>query len=142
MEYEAFGVDMNESRQRFDEAGRIILDILDTGIAEYDTEFFNQPRTEIHPAPERSFRERGFFSVAMTPDSGVAAANLGGTMMSFVQLPWDQHSAAVDAWRARFREMHPDKEPSAPPCSRTSRSATRIPRSRRRSRASTCPSTT
>lgn len=113
-EYEAFGVDMNESRARFDQAAEIILDTLDTGVAEYDTEFFKQPRTEIHPRPEQGFRERGFFSVAMTPASGQAAAELGGTMMSFVQLPWEQHHDAVEAWRTRFREVHPGKAPGAP----------------------------
>jgi alkanesulfonate monooxygenase SsuD/methylene tetrahydromethanopterin reductase-like flavin-dependent oxidoreductase (luciferase family) len=113
-EYETFGVDMNESRARFDQAAELILDTLDTGVAEWDTEFFTQVRTEIHPAPERGFRERGFYSVAMTPDSGIAAANLGGTMMSFVQLPWEQHHEAVEAWRARFHEVHPGKEPGAP----------------------------
>ncbi len=113
-EYEAFGIDMNESRQRFDQAAEIILDILDTGVAEYDTEFFKQSRTEIHPKPRGGFRDRGFVSIAMTPDSGIAAANIGGTMGSFVQLPWEQHHAAVEAWRARFREVHPDKEPGAP----------------------------
>jgi alkanesulfonate monooxygenase SsuD/methylene tetrahydromethanopterin reductase-like flavin-dependent oxidoreductase (luciferase family) len=113
-EYRAFDVDMNTSRERFDEAAEIILDILDTGIAEYDTKHFKQSRTTITPKPEFGYRERGFFSVAMTPDSGIAAANLGGTMMSFVQLPWEQHSAAVEAWRKRFREVHPDKVPGAP----------------------------
>jgi len=113
-EYEAFGIDMNESRQRFDQAAEIVLDILETGVAEYDTPYFKQPRTEIHPRAETNFREAGFQSVAMTPDSGIAAANLGATMMSFVQLPWEQHHAAVEAWRARFREVHPDKEPGAP----------------------------
>ncbi|CAB4856726.1 unannotated protein [freshwater metagenome] len=113
-EYKAFGVDMGTSRQRFDQSAEIILDILDTGIAEYDTEFFKQTRTEIHPAPVRGFRERGFWSVAMTPESGQAAANLGATMMSFVQLPWEQHHAAVEAWRERFHEMHPGKPTGAP----------------------------
>jgi alkanesulfonate monooxygenase SsuD/methylene tetrahydromethanopterin reductase-like flavin-dependent oxidoreductase (luciferase family) len=114
MEYEAFGVDMNEARERFDQAAEIILDILETGVAEYDTKHFKQKRTEIHPAPEYGYRDRGFQSVAMTPDSGIAAANIGGTMMSFVQLPWEQHHAAVEAWRERFREVHPNKEPGAP----------------------------
>jgi alkanesulfonate monooxygenase SsuD/methylene tetrahydromethanopterin reductase-like flavin-dependent oxidoreductase (luciferase family) len=114
MEYEAFGIDMNEARERFDQAAEIILDILDTGVAEYDTKHFKQKRTEIHPAPEFGYRDRGFQSVAMTPDSGIAAANIGGTMMSFVQLPWEQHHAAVEAWRERFREVHPNKEPGAP----------------------------
>ena len=39
-EYRAFGVDMNTARERFDQAAEIVLDILDTGIAEYDTEYF------------------------------------------------------------------------------------------------------
>jgi len=114
MEYEAFGVEMASARERFDEAADIILDILETGVAEYDTKHFKQTRTEIHPKPQHGYRDRQFQSVAMTPDSGVAAANLGGTMMSFVQLPWEQHHAAVEAWRERFREVHPDKEPGAP----------------------------
>lgn len=113
-EYRAFGVDMNTSRERFDQSAEIILDILDTGIAEYETKYFKQSRTTITPKPLHGYRDRGFFSVAMTPDSGIAAANLGGTMMSFVQLPWAQHSAAVDAWRKRFKEVHPGKPPGAP----------------------------
>ena len=113
-EYRAFGIDMATSRERFDESAEIILDILDTGIAEYDTKYFTQSRTEVTPKPEFGYRDRGFFSVAMTPDSAMAAANIGGTMMSFVQLPWEQHNAAVEAWRARFKEVHPNKAPGAP----------------------------
>lgn len=113
-EYRAFGVDMNKSREKFDQAAEIILDILETGVAEYDTEFFKQSRTPITPKPEHGYRDRGFFSVAMTPDSAMAAADIGGTMMSFVQLPWEQHHAAVEAWRDRFRKVQPNKAPGAP----------------------------
>ncbi len=113
-EYRAFGIDMATSRERFDEAAEIVLDILDTGVAEYDTKYFTQSRTTVTPKPEFGYRDRGFFSVAMTPDSGIAAANLGATMMSFVQLPWEQHHEAVEAWRAHFRKVHPDKTPGAP----------------------------
>ena len=113
-EYRAFGVDMNQSREIFDQSSEIVLDILETGIAEYETEFFKQSRTTITPKPLHGYRDRGFFSVAMTPESAMAAANIGGTMMSFVQLPWEQHHAAVEAWRARFKEVHPGKDPGAP----------------------------
>ena len=102
-EYRAFGIDMNTTRERFDQASEIVLDILETGVAEYETEFFKQSRTAVTPKPEFGYRDRGFFSVAMTPESAMAAANIGGTMMSFVQLPWEQHHAAVVAWRARFK---------------------------------------
>ena len=113
-EYRAFGIDMATSRERFDEAAEIVLDILETGVAEYDTKYFKQSRTEVTPKPEFGYRDRGFFSVAMTPDSAMAAANIGGTMMSFVQLPWEQHHAAVEAWRTRFKQVHPHKDPGAP----------------------------
>ena len=113
-EYRAMGIDMETSRERFDQAAEIVLDILDTGIAEYDTQYFQQTRTEVTPKPEFGYRDRSFFSVAMTPDSAMAAADIGGTMMTFVQLPWEQHHAAIEAWRERFREVHPDKEPGAP----------------------------
>ena len=33
----------------------------------------------ITPKPEHGYRDRGFFSVAMTPDSAMAAADIGGT---------------------------------------------------------------
>ena len=135
-EYEAFGIDMNESRERFDEAAEIILDILETGIAEYDTEFFKQDASRSTRAPETNFREVGFQSVAMTPDSGVAAANLGATMMSFVQLPWEQHHARSRRGGRASATSIPTRSP-APRCSRTSRSATRTPRSR-----STLPAST
>jgi alkanesulfonate monooxygenase SsuD/methylene tetrahydromethanopterin reductase-like flavin-dependent oxidoreductase (luciferase family) len=113
-EYRAFGVDMNTSRERFDQAAEIILKILDTGVAEYETQFFKQSRTEVTPKPVHGYRDREFLSVAMTPESGMAAATLGATMMSFVQLPWAQHHAAVEAWRGRFKELHPGKKPGAP----------------------------
>ena len=113
-EYRAMGVDMATSRERFDEAAEIVLDILETGVAEYDTKYFKQSRTEITPKPEFGYRDRGFFSVAMTPDSAMAAADIGGTMMTFVQLPWEEHHAAIEAWRARFTEVHPNKPPGAP----------------------------
>ena len=113
-EYRAFGIDMNTARERFDQAAEIILDILETGIAEYDTPYFKQTRTPVTPKPEHGYRDREFLSVAMTPESAMAAAHLGATMMSFVQLPWEQHHAAVEAWRARFHELHPHKTPGAP----------------------------
>lgn len=45
-EYEAFGVPMSEARERFDTSAELILEILETGVAEYDTEHFKQSRVE------------------------------------------------------------------------------------------------
>ena len=113
-EYRAFGVDMTESRERFDESLEIILDILATGVAEYDTKYFKQSRTEIHPTPEHDFREDGFFAVAMTPDSAMAAAQSGATMMCFIQAPFEVHAEAINAWRDRYKEVHPGRRTGSP----------------------------
>ena len=50
-EFDQFGIDMEESRDRFDEAAPMILDALETGVmGPYDGKFFNQPRAVIRPA--------------------------------------------------------------------------------------------
>ena len=84
MEYTGFRQDMNEARERFDEAALMITSALETGVMENDGPFYPQPRVELRPRPSRSFKERTY-SVAMSPDSVDAAAELGVRMMTFLQ---------------------------------------------------------
>lgn len=112
MEYAGFGISMDESRDRFDEASRMILDALETGFIEGDGPYFPQPRTEIRPRPERSFRDRTF-CVAMSPDSVDAAADLGARMVSFSQRPVDQQAVSLKTYRDRFTAAH-GREPEPP----------------------------
>src|SRR5205823_12975155 len=49
-EYAGFGIPMDESRDRFDESARMILDALETGVIEGDGPYFPQARTPIRPA--------------------------------------------------------------------------------------------
>ena len=58
VEYESFGIEMGESRARFDEAARMILAAVETGFIEGDGPYYPQLRTEIRPRPLRSFRDR------------------------------------------------------------------------------------
>ena len=90
-EYAGFGIAMDESRDRFDESARMILDALETGFIEGDGPHFPQPRTPIRPAPARSFEGRTY-CVAMSPDSVLAAADLGARMVTFSQRPWDDQA--------------------------------------------------
>src|SRR5580765_4478747 len=50
-EYAGFGIPMDESRDRFDESARMVLDALATGFIEGAGPHFPQPRTPIRPAP-------------------------------------------------------------------------------------------
>ena len=112
MEYTGFRLDMNEARERFDEAAAMITTAVETGVAEGPGPFYPQPRVEIRPKPTRSFKDRTY-SVAMTPDSGDAAAALGVGMMSFLQYPMEQHLPAVESYREKFRAAH-GTEPRPP----------------------------
>ena len=111
-EYEGFGIPMDESRDRFDEAARMIIDALEHGYIEGDGPHFPQARTPIRPAPERTFRDRTY-CVAMSPDSVLAAADLGARMVMFSQRPWADQAASAETYRKRFVEHH-DVDPHPP----------------------------
>lgn len=104
-EYEGFGIPMDESRARFDEAAPMILDALETGFIEGDGPYYPQARTEIRPRPIRTFRDRTY-AVGMSPDSVDAAADLGVRLVVFSQKPWDEQAAVYDGYRQRFRAQH------------------------------------
>jgi alkanesulfonate monooxygenase SsuD/methylene tetrahydromethanopterin reductase-like flavin-dependent oxidoreductase (luciferase family) len=111
-EYEGFGIPMDESRDRFDEAARMVIDALETGYIEGGGPYYAQSRTAIRPRPERSFRDR-FFCVAMSPDSVLAAADLGARMVVFSQRPYPDQAVAMGTYRDRFRQIH-GREPGPP----------------------------
>ena len=111
-EYGGFGIPMDESRDRFDEAARMILDALATGYIQGDGPYFPQPRTPLRPAPDRSFADR-IYCVAMSPDSVLAAADLGARMVAFSQRPWDDQAVAINSYKERFVANH-GREPGPP----------------------------
>ena len=57
-EYEKWQIDMNGTRQYFNESAKMIVAALETGIAEYDGQAIKQVRTEIRPRPLKSFKDR------------------------------------------------------------------------------------
>jgi len=104
-EYAQFGISMDESRDRFDEAAPMILAALDTGFIEGDGPYYPQVRTPIRPRPARSFAGRTY-CVAMSPDSVLAAAHLGARMVVFSQRPWEDQAAAFATYRERYEARH------------------------------------
>jgi alkanesulfonate monooxygenase SsuD/methylene tetrahydromethanopterin reductase-like flavin-dependent oxidoreductase (luciferase family) len=111
VEYGHFGIDMNESRDRFDEAARMIVDAVEKGVIEGAGPYYPQVRTEIRPRPLASFKDR-LYCVGMSPDSVVQAAAIGARLMTFSQQPWELYAkgplaAYRDAWRARHASDPP-----------------------------------
>lgn len=111
MEYEGFGEDMNESRERFDESLAMVMKALETGYIEGEGPFYKQEKTKLRPEPRGSFEGRTF-SVAMSPSSAEAAAEAGTAMLLFPSKPIEQEAEGIEAYRRRFEESHGTKAPN------------------------------
>lgn len=111
-EYAGLGIPMEESRGRFAESAKMVLEALETGVMQGDGPFYPQPRVELRPRPEKSFSGR-LTAVAMSPGSAVAAAELKARMMSFVTGPFEQHLEIFEIYLEKYRELH-NEEPPAP----------------------------
>jgi alkanesulfonate monooxygenase SsuD/methylene tetrahydromethanopterin reductase-like flavin-dependent oxidoreductase (luciferase family) len=115
-EFAAFrGVEMSESRERFDEAAAMILAALETGEIEGQGPFYPQPRIPIRPRPARSFRDR-LYAVASSDDSVEAAARFRARMVMFADRPWASRMPAIERHRALYRELHGEMAPPPLTC--------------------------
>ena len=111
-EYEGMGVDMEESRDRFDESAAMVIDALETGFIEGDGPYYKQSRAEIRPRPISTWKDR-FYSVAMSPDSVLQAAKLGAQMILFSNKPDEKLKVSIDTYNEEYRKHH-DDEPKPP----------------------------
>jgi alkanesulfonate monooxygenase SsuD/methylene tetrahydromethanopterin reductase-like flavin-dependent oxidoreductase (luciferase family) len=110
-EYAGFGIDMNESRDRFDEASGMILDALEKGFVEGGGPYYPQARTEIRPRPLRGFRDR-LYCVGMSSDSVEQAARLGGQLTVFSQQLWETFAeGSLKDYRESYRRHHGREAP-------------------------------
>jgi alkanesulfonate monooxygenase SsuD/methylene tetrahydromethanopterin reductase-like flavin-dependent oxidoreductase (luciferase family) len=107
------GIEMDESRRRFDEGSMMVVEALERGYIEGDGPFYPQPRTPLRPAPSRSFEGRTY-AVASSDDSLEAAARIGGAMVMFSDRSWERRLPSIEKWRALFREYN-GIEPPPPP---------------------------
>jgi alkanesulfonate monooxygenase SsuD/methylene tetrahydromethanopterin reductase-like flavin-dependent oxidoreductase (luciferase family) len=112
VEYEHFQIDMDSSRDRFDEASRMIIDGLESGFVEGSGPYYPQIRTEIRPRPLAGFADR-FYAVGISPDSVEQVARLGARLMVFSQQPWELFAGgALAAYREAYRR---EQGAEAPP---------------------------
>ena len=112
VEYEGFRLDMSESRGRFIESARMLLNALETGYAEFDGEYVRQPRVEIRPNPLRSFQGR-IYAAALSPESVIVLAVLGLGVLIVPQRPWHDVRTTLATYSAAYQEIH-KRDPPAP----------------------------
>jgi len=104
------GVEMEESRTRFDEASLMIVNALESGFIEGEGPHYPQPRAEIRPRPHRSFAER-LYAVANSADSVAACAKMGARMIMFSEAHWERRLPSIERHRQLFREQHGTEAP-------------------------------
>ncbi len=107
-EFSQFGVSMDESRERFDEAAPLILDALESGwFPEHDGKYYRQPKAPLRPEPlSKEWRRTRVTQVAMSPDSVEQAAKLGVQMMAFNYKAPEQQKQELDHYKALFHAHH------------------------------------
>ena len=114
-EYEAMNVPMDEARGRFDQGTELVLQALNKGFFEADTEFFTRPRCELRPRPTAGFGDR-VFSIGVSPDSALQAAVLGAQLMCLAQQPWEVfREQALKPYQEKWQSLR-DTTPPAPMC--------------------------
>ncbi len=110
-EYAGFrGIEMEESRGRFDEGATMVLEALRTGWIEGDGPYYPQERVQIRPAPSRDFADRTY-AVASSDDSVESAARLRARMVMFADRSWKARLPSIERWRSLYREYHGEEPP-------------------------------
>ena len=103
IEFDGYRVDMGTARLRFKESAEMLLEALETGVAEYHGEIIDQPRVEIRPRPFRSFRGRTF-AAAISPESSKIMAEMGVGILIVPQKPWKTVQRELAEYRAIYRD--------------------------------------
>jgi alkanesulfonate monooxygenase SsuD/methylene tetrahydromethanopterin reductase-like flavin-dependent oxidoreductase (luciferase family) len=111
VEFDGFRLSMDESRPRFVETARMLLEGLERGYCEYDGEFVRQPRADIRPAPFKSFRGRTY-AAAVSPESARIMAELGVGILIIPQKPWSEVAKELEAYRGIYREVNGAEAPA------------------------------
>ena len=112
VEFDGFKLKMEESRIRFAESTKLLVDALENGVAEFDGELIKQPRANIRPKPYKSFKGRTY-AAAVSPESSLALAQLGLGILIIPQKPWSEVENELKAYREIFHEVN--GEPAPPP---------------------------
>lgn len=114
-EYAGMNVAMDEARGRFDQGTALVLEALNKGFFEADTEFYRRPRIDLRPRPTRGFDDR-VYAIGVSPDSAVQAAVLGAQLMCLAQQPWAVfRQVALEPYQERWRSLR-DTPPPVPLC--------------------------
>lgn len=102
-EYDAFGIDMDESRQRFEDIWRIVERALKGGKFTYKGHVLDVPK-EIELRPRGDVSKIHFYgAIGASPESAHVMADLGMPPMQTSIGNLDKQIETINAWKARAR---------------------------------------
>jgi alkanesulfonate monooxygenase SsuD/methylene tetrahydromethanopterin reductase-like flavin-dependent oxidoreductase (luciferase family) len=111
IEFDAFKVDMNQTRDLLIDNIAAIRMGLEQGYIELDGRVLKQPRAMIRPRPSRSFANR-FYGSAQSPETFPMFGELGlGLLFIPGAKSWEQVAAEMDSYRTAFRTHHHREAP-------------------------------
>ncbi|HUE40091.1 MAG TPA: LLM class flavin-dependent oxidoreductase [Candidatus Binatia bacterium] len=105
VEFDGFGINQEESRERFVEAAQMILEGLEHGYLENDGKYYKQARRELRPRPFKSFRGRTY-AAAVSPESSIIMAKLGIGILIIPQKPWEMVAKELGDYRNTYHEVN------------------------------------
>jgi alkanesulfonate monooxygenase SsuD/methylene tetrahydromethanopterin reductase-like flavin-dependent oxidoreductase (luciferase family) len=113
LEFDRFRIPRDQSRVRFNEHTKAILDSLESGVFEIDGTYIQQIPSEIRPRATGSFKGRAYFA-GLSPETMPLAAQYGVGMIlnpsSRISDIIDKLKVYEDAWT----QHHPNEEQPAP----------------------------
>ena len=110
IEFNGFRVPMGESRDRFVAYSAAIVNALETGVLESDTEFYQQPPVDIRPAPFKSFHGRSY-AAAISPETAPIVARLGVGLLVIAQKPWEKTLADIAEYKKIYQQINAAQAP-------------------------------
>ncbi|MGZ3234378.1 MAG: LLM class flavin-dependent oxidoreductase, partial [Croceibacterium sp.] len=112
-EFAGLGIDMSQSRERYNDGLEMICTALETGVIEGKGVFANIARSELRPRPVKSFEGRKFCG-SLSGNSMYTAAKMGcGNMV--LMLPQRGKDVAPDKYTEVWKEVNgADSNPPPP----------------------------
>jgi alkanesulfonate monooxygenase SsuD/methylene tetrahydromethanopterin reductase-like flavin-dependent oxidoreductase (luciferase family) len=111
-EFDAFGVDQNNSRALLVEGIEAVKMGLETGRIDYQGTVIRQPPVQIRPKPRFSFRNR-IYGSAQSPETYSLFGKLGiGLLFIPGQKTWDEVAKDLHVYRETYEQSHNEAPPA------------------------------
>ncbi|MGE0828175.1 MAG: LLM class flavin-dependent oxidoreductase, partial [Hyphomonadaceae bacterium] len=108
VEFDAWNIDMSDTRDMFNQAAEIVLNALENGFIEANTAHYKIPRRDIRPEPIYSFKGRTYGAGGSTASMPIMA-RLGAGLLLVPVNDWKQVESDLALYKKSWEEFHPGR---------------------------------